>query len=75
MHAYYKNDDAFLFSLIEPILQHHDGRPHWGKLNSWKGTDFAAAYPRWKDALAVRQSLDPEGKLLNPYLRSVFLNG
>ena len=75
VHAYYKNDDAFLFSLIEPILQHHDGRPHWGKLNSWKGTDFAAAYPRWKDALAVRQSLDPEGKLLNPYLRSVFLNG
>jgi FAD-linked oxidoreductase len=75
VHAYYKNDYSFLFSIVEPILRRHGGRPHWGKLNTLTAGDFAAAYPRWKDALAVRQSLDPDGKLLNPYLRRILLNG
>lgn len=72
VHAYYKDDYRFLFSLIQPILRRHGGRPHWGKLNSLTGADFAALYPRWRDALEVRRSLDPEGRMLNPYLRTLF---
>jgi FAD-linked oxidoreductase len=75
VHTYYKDDYRFFFTLIEPILRRHGGRPHWGKLNSLKYDDFAALYPRWKDALAVRDGLDPEGKLLNPYLRGVLRRG
>lgn len=75
VHAYYKDDYAFFYTLIEPILRRHGGRPHWGKLNSLKYDDFAALYPRWKDALAVREALDPEGKLLNPYLATVLRRG
>jgi FAD/FMN-containing dehydrogenase len=75
VHAYYKNDYSFLFSIVEPILRRHGGRPHWGKLNSLGAADFAALYPRWKDALQVRQQLDPDGKFLNPYLRKVLQNG
>jgi FAD-linked oxidoreductase len=74
VHAYYQNDYQFLFDIVEPILRRHGGRPHWGKLNSLRARDFAALYPRWKDALAVRQSLDPQGKFLNDYLRGVFLD-
>lgn len=72
VHAYYKDDYAFLFELIEPILRRHDGRPHWGKLNSLKAADFAALYPRWNDAMEVRRALDPQGRMLNPYLKKVF---
>jgi FAD-linked oxidoreductase len=75
VHAYYRNDYSFLFDIVEPILRRHGGRPHWGKLNSLGAADFAALYPKWKDAGQVRQTLDPDGKLLNPYLRKVFLNG
>jgi FAD-linked oxidoreductase len=72
VHAYYKDDHQFLFDLVEPILRRHGGRPHWGKLNSLKAADFAALYPRWKDAGEVRRALDPAGRMLNPYLRGVF---
>jgi len=72
IHTYYKDDYAFLFTLIEPILRRHGGRPHWGKLNSLKAPDFAELYPRWNDFLAVRRRLDPDGRMLNPYLKAVF---
>lgn len=73
VHAYYKDDYSFLFTLVEPILRRNGGRPHWGKLNSLKADDFAALYPRWKEAGEVRRALDPDGRFLNPYLRSLFL--
>jgi FAD-linked oxidoreductase len=72
VHCYYKDEYEFLFALIEPILRRHGGRPHWGKLNSLTGADFAALYPRWKDFLALRRSLDPQGRLLNDYLKGIF---
>jgi len=72
IHAYYKDDYAFLFTLIEPILRRHGGRPHWGKLHSLKGPELAALYPDWNAFLEVRRRLDPEGRMLNPYLRELF---
>ena len=72
VHAYYKDDYEFMFRLIEPILRRYGGRPHWGKLNSLKGPDFAALYPKWKEFLGLRQTLDPQGRLLNDYLKSIF---
>ncbi len=75
VHAYYKDDYQFLFELVEPILRHHGGRPHWGKLHSLGAADFAALYPRWADANEVRATLDPEGRMLNDHLRKVFAGG
>jgi FAD-linked oxidoreductase len=72
VHCYYKDEYKFLFSLVEPILRSYGGRPHWGKLNTLKGQDFATLYPRWRDFLALRQQMDPNGIFLNPYLRSIF---
>jgi FAD-linked oxidoreductase len=71
VHAYYQDDYRFLFQLIEPILRRHGGRPHWGKLNSLRGEDFAALYPRWHDAMSLRAQLDPLGRFRNDYLKSV----
>ncbi|MEX6725755.1 D-arabinono-1,4-lactone oxidase [Parapedomonas caeni] len=75
VHAYYKDDYRFLFELIEPIFRRYGGRPHWGKLNTLTATDFAGLYPRWNDAMALRQALDPDGRLLNTYLKSVLQHG
>jgi len=71
VHAYYQDDYRFLFELIEPIFRRHDGCPHWGKLNSLRAKDFAALYPHWRDAMAVREYLDPQGRFLNDYLKMV----
>jgi FAD-linked oxidoreductase len=75
VHAYYREDHDFFFSIIEPIFRRHGGRPHWGKLHSLKAKDFASLYPHWKDAGEVRRALDPQGRMLNDYLKGVFLDG
>lgn len=72
IHCHYKDDYAFLFSLIQPILRRHGGRPHWGKLHSLTAPDLAALYPDWDRFHEVRRRLDPDGRLLNPYLRGLF---
>ncbi|USQ94059.1 D-arabinono-1,4-lactone oxidase [Caulobacter sp. RL271] len=72
VHAYYRDDFSFMYQLIEPIFRRYDGRPHWGKLHTLNGGQLAAIYPRWKDFLDVRQDLDPEGRMLNPYLKGLF---
>ncbi|WP_297508070.1 D-arabinono-1,4-lactone oxidase [uncultured Caulobacter sp.] len=72
VHAYYRDDFSFLYQLVEPIFRRYDGRPHWGKLHSLNGGQLEAIYPRWKDFLAVRRDLDPEGRMLNPYLKGLF---
>lgn len=72
VHRYHEEDYTPYFSLIEPIFRKHEGRPHWGKLNTLKAADFASLYPKWQDFLEVRTELDPEGRFLNPYLRDVF---
>lgn len=72
IHQYYQVDYRPLFDFVEPILRRHGGRPHWGKLHTLGAKDFARLYPRWNDFLKIRQELDPQGKLLNPHLRTVF---
>jgi FAD-linked oxidoreductase len=72
VHCYYKDQYKFLFTLIEPILRRHGGRPHWGKLNSLTGADFKALYPRWDQFLELRRSLDPQARMCNRYLKDLF---
>ncbi len=75
VHAYYKDDYRRLFAAVEPVLRRHGGRPHWGKLHTLKARDLAPLYPRWKDAMEVRRTLDPDGRFLNAHLRELFIDG
>lgn len=72
VHAAYQEEHDYLIKEIGPIYKAFGGRPHWGKLNDFTKDDFKKAYPRWDDFLAVRQKCDPQGKLLNDYLKSIF---
>lgn len=69
VHAWYKDEHDWMFRLIEPVLREAGGRPHWGKLHSLGAADLAALYPMWREAQAVRRSVDPQGRMLNPYLQ------
>ncbi|MGH6999374.1 MAG: D-arabinono-1,4-lactone oxidase, partial [Phenylobacterium sp.] len=71
VHCHYKDQYDFLFELIQPIFLKYGGRPHWGKLHGLKARELALLYPNWNDFLAVRARLDPEGRLLNPYLKAL----
>ncbi|MDR3367562.1 D-arabinono-1,4-lactone oxidase [Rhodoferax sp.] len=72
VHQYGDLDYKPYFAAIEPIFWKYQGRPHWGKLHTLNATDLAALYPQhWQDFQAVRRQLDPQGKMLNPYLKKM----
>lgn len=73
VHRYYKEDYKPYFAAIEPIHRTVGGRPHWGKLNTLTGADFAKLYSRWEDFKRIRNELDPKGRLLNEYLTGLLV--
>lgn len=71
VHQYHRQDYRELFDAVEPVLRKYAGRPHWGKLHSLGARELRALYPQWDAFLAVRQRVDPQGRLLNPYMRTL----
>lgn len=72
VHAYYKEPHDWMARLAEPVLREAGGRPHWGKLHSLGAAELAALYPQFAEANALRRSLDPEGRMMNPFLKKIF---
>ena len=72
VHAWYKEPHDWMFKLIEPVLREAGGRPHWGKLHSLGASELKALYPMFAEAQAVRHSVDPAGRMINPFLKKVF---
>ncbi len=63
------------FTAAEAIFRAYGGRPHWGKLHSYSAPAFRRLYPLWDRFQAVRERVDPAGRFLNPYLRTLMLDG
>lgn len=72
IHAAADEPWQYLLSDFLPLMQRHQGRPHWGKLHSLRARELAALYPRWADFQAVRQRFDPQQRMLNAHLRQLF---
>lgn len=72
VHHYHLEDPLPFFATIEPVYQPLGGRPHWGKMHTLAADTLAARYPRWNDFQRVRRELDPDGRMLNPYLKRLF---
>ncbi|EAT12191.1 FAD-binding protein [Bermanella marisrubri] len=72
VHRFFQEDHLPLFKAVEPIFRKYHGRPHWGKFNTMEAQDFAKHYEHWNDFKEVRRSLDPNGKFMNRYLKSLF---
>jgi FAD-linked oxidoreductase len=75
VHAYYKDPYDWLQRMIEPMMREAGGRPHWGKLHSLSAKELRALYPMFDEAMAVRRAIDPQGRLLNPFLTKLFVDG
>ncbi len=71
-HAYHKKDFRPYFTALEPIFLAYGGRPHWGKIHTLQGVEYAARYPEFDTFNAIRKNQDPDGIFLNVFLKSVF---
>jgi FAD/FMN-containing dehydrogenase len=72
VHQFADLDYQRYFAEIEPIFWKYQGRPHWGKLHTLDAKRLAALYPKhWQDYQEVRRSLDPQGRMLNLYLKQI----
>ena len=72
VHAWYREDHDWMFELAEPVLRETGGRPHWGKLHSLGAAELKALYPMFAESQAVRRSVDPEGRMVNPFVQKIF---
>lgn len=70
-HALQGEAHDYLLSELGPVFRRHGGRPHWGKLHDLKRAELLARYPRLPDFEQLRQSLDPQGRMLNTHLQSM----
>lgn len=64
--------DRSWFAPLEELFKANGGRPHWGKMNTRTADDLRPVYPRWDDAMKVRDRVDPNRVFLNNYTRRVF---
>jgi len=72
VHNFWDIDYRPYFAVIEPIFWKYEGRPHWGKVHTLTAERLRTLYPAWQTFLDIRADLDPEGRLLNDHLRTVF---
>lgn len=72
IHRTASEDYSPYFDIIEPIFWKYGGRPHWGKLHNLTHRELIQLYPRFKDFMEIRESLDPTGRMLNEHLRTLF---
>ena len=62
---------ARYFRAVEAMVAEHAGRPHWGKLHRLRADDLRTLYPRFDDALSVRDAVDPDRVFGNAYTERV----
>ncbi len=73
IHQFGDLDYKAVFAEIEPIFWKYGGRPHWGKIHTLGAKQLAQLYPRhWQDFQEVRRELDPQGRLMNAHLKTLF---
>lgn len=70
-HVYNKKDSKAYFTALEEVFKAYDGRPHWGKINSFTSEDIVKMYPKFTDFIAFRKKHDPENIFVNPYLQKL----
>lgn len=72
IHRVATEDYRPYFDIIEPIFWKYHGRPHWGKVHSLGASELTELYPNFSRFQALREKLDPEGRMLNDHLKKLF---
>jgi FAD-linked oxidoreductase len=71
VHQYTADDYRPFFAAVEPVFHKHKGRPHWGKLHTLTAKQLRPLYPQWDAFAAARMRVDPRGRFMNNYVRSL----
>jgi L-gulono-1,4-lactone dehydrogenase len=66
VHRYVREPYEDYFAAVADIVG-TEGRPHWGKLHGLDAAALAPRYPRFADAVALREELDPGRRFANAY--------
>ena len=66
-HVYQGTPHEEYFSKVEAIMARHDGRPHWGKMNTRTAAELAPLYPRWNEFQKLLHKVDPDRVFANAY--------
>ena len=72
VHQYHRMDHTRYFAAVQSIVRDVGGRPHWGKMHTLGAGRLRELYPRFDDAMAVRDRVDPTRTFGNDYLERVF---
>lgn len=70
-HVYNKKDSRAYFAALEEVFKAYDGRPHWGKMNTFNTEDIIRMYPKFTHFMTFRKEHDPENIFVNPYLQKL----
>lgn len=57
------------FDTFASLITLHGGRPHWAKTHTLTPSILEQTYPRFRDFMKVRERVDPQGVLVNGYVR------
>jgi FAD/FMN-containing dehydrogenase len=57
---------------VDSLLGGFDARVHWGKLHFLTRDQLLTRYPKADAFIALRRTLDPHGRFLNPHLSALF---
>ena len=71
VHHYFRSDPSAYFAAAQDVFTAHEGRPHWGKMNTVDAAYLRERYARFDDFVAVRDEADPDRVFTNPYLDRV----
>lgn len=56
------------YAALGELFDRVDGRPHWATAHGKTADELRPLYPRFDDFCRLRETVDPRGLLLNPYL-------
>ncbi|MBB6171220.1 FAD-linked oxidoreductase [Nocardiopsis mwathae] len=70
-HVYRGAPHERYFADLEAVFTAVGGRPHWGKMHTRDRAYLESVYPRFGDALAIRDRVDPDRRFTNAYLEAV----
>jgi nucleoside-diphosphate-sugar epimerase/FAD/FMN-containing dehydrogenase len=64
--------DPALYRDLHALFASFEYRPHWGKLTPADGAHLGRVFPRWAEFSRLRETWDPEDRLLNDWARNYF---
>lgn len=70
-HVYNKKESHTYFNALEEVFRAYDGRPHWGKMNTFNPEDITKMYPKFNTFMIFRKEHDPENIFVNPYVQKL----